>query len=100
MVILKLNSIIYYWIFIWVTFDENSTDNVLGFDILQKLSFYFSNNDKKMRIFKSYKDMQDYMIVDKSTKDIAAAFRGSYGKEESWLCIILVFIIRKKIYLE
>lgn len=61
--------------YIWVTFDDSVVDDVIGFDILKNLNFFYSNADSAIHIFRTFKDMQDYMIDDANIKNLAAAFR-------------------------
>lgn len=61
--------------YIWITFDDSVGDDVIGFDILKNLNFFYSNVDNAIHIFRTFKDMQDYMIDDANVQNLAAAFR-------------------------
>lgn len=61
--------------YIWVTFDDLVSDDVIGFDILKDLNFFYNNLDSTIHIFKTFKDMQDYMIDDVDIKNLAAGIR-------------------------
>ena len=61
--------------YIWVTFDDLVSDDVIDFDILKDLNFFYNNLDSTIHIFKTFKDMQDYMIGDANIKNLAAGIR-------------------------
>ena len=61
--------------YVWVTFDDLVSDDVIGFDILKNLNFFYSDIDSTVHIFRTFKDMQDYMIDDANIKNLAAGIR-------------------------
>lgn len=61
--------------YVWVTFDDSVSDDVIGFDILKSLSFFYSNTDSTIHIFRTFKDMQDYMVKDVDIKNLTAGIR-------------------------
>lgn len=47
---------------IWVTFDENVNENLLGLDILQDIIFLQIAKTGRFVFFKSMKELQDYIL--------------------------------------
>lgn len=48
---------------IWVTFDKNVNENLLGLDILQYITFVQIAGTGKFVFFKDMKELQNYMLV-------------------------------------
>lgn len=59
---------------IWVTFDENVGNDILGMDIISKVAFYYDNKLQCMNIFKDINDLR-YYIMDEDIKNLAAGIR-------------------------
>lgn len=59
---------------IWITFDENVGNDILGMDVISKVAFYYDNRLQCMNIFKDINDLRHY-IVDEDIKNLAAGIR-------------------------
>lgn len=65
--------------YIFITFDDAVKTNVVGMDIISQLSFYYSNDVKRLCIFKNNNDLVKF-IRDEDTKNLASAFNHKYNK--------------------
>lgn len=59
---------------IWVTFNKSVGDDVLGFDIIKQVSFYFDSDIQSINLFRDMNELRHY-IIDEDIKNLAAAFR-------------------------
>ena len=46
---------------IWITFDKRITDNVLGMDILQSISFMQEADERTLHFFQNKDEMKEYI---------------------------------------
>lgn len=74
---------------IWITFNKTAGDDVLGFDIIKQLAFYFNNMESKMYLFKFMSEMEKYMLNDECIKNTASAFNSLYNKLQYYKFLFL-----------
>lgn len=78
--------------YIWLTFDTRVTDNVVGMDIIQHISFMQYSDSNELKLFKNREDLINYVKGTNINKDIQRKFykdnKGNYIELYNMKCYI------------